>query len=115
MESARELAKSEGQQSQAVAEDALREHIEAEQSPRPQGREHVMEGYLESTECYPELYKKLAQWASTTFWSKVVLPYMKTKSSNTEETQEFVLGLYDASNVTFENLCAWLGENTKAL
>lgn len=39
---------------------------------------------------------------------------MKTKSSNTEETQEFVLGLYDASNVTFENLCAWLGENTKA-
>ena len=32
-----------------------------------------------------------------------------------EETQEFVLGLYDASNVTFENLGAWLGENTKAL
>jgi len=32
-----------------------------------------------------------------------------------EEAQEFVLGFYEASNVTFENLRAWLGENTKAL
>ena len=32
-----------------------------------------------------------------------------------EEAQEFVLGLYEASNITFENLRAWLGENTKAL
>ena len=32
-----------------------------------------------------------------------------------EEAQQFVLGLYEASNVTFENLRAWLGDNTKAL
>jgi hypothetical protein len=44
-----------------VVEDALREHLEAKQSPRPQGREHVMKAYLKSTERYPGLYKKLAQ------------------------------------------------------
>ena len=32
-----------------------------------------------------------------------------------DEAQDFVLGLYDRSSVTFDNLRAWLGENTKAL
>jgi death-on-curing protein len=32
-----------------------------------------------------------------------------------DEAQDFVLGLYDTSSVTFENLRAWLDENTKAL
>ena len=61
LESVRELAKSEGRQIQAVVEDALREHLEAKQSPRPQGREHVMKAYLKSTERYSGLYQKLSQ------------------------------------------------------
>ena len=32
-----------------------------------------------------------------------------------DEAQDFVLGLYATSSITFDNLCAWLGENTKAL
>ena len=32
-----------------------------------------------------------------------------------DEAQDFVLGLYATSSVTFDNLRAWLGENTKAL
>ena len=32
-----------------------------------------------------------------------------------EQAQDFVLGLYSASRVTFENLRAWLNENTKVL
>ena len=32
-----------------------------------------------------------------------------------DEAQDFVLGLYDTSSVTFDNLRAWLGENTKVL
>ena len=32
-----------------------------------------------------------------------------------DEAQDFVLGLYDTSSVTFENLRVWLDENTKAL
>ena len=32
-----------------------------------------------------------------------------------DEAQDFVLGLYGTSNVTFDNLRAWLGENTKVL
>ena len=32
-----------------------------------------------------------------------------------DEAQDFVLGLYSASRVTFENLRAWLSENTKVL
>ena len=32
-----------------------------------------------------------------------------------DEAQDFVLGLYSASRVTFENLRAWLIENTKVL
>ncbi|MFY9334297.1 MAG: type II toxin-antitoxin system death-on-curing family toxin [Porticoccaceae bacterium] len=32
-----------------------------------------------------------------------------------DEAQDFVLGLYETSSVTFDNLRAWLGENTKAL
>ena len=32
-----------------------------------------------------------------------------------DEAQDFVLGLYSASRVTFENLRAWLSENTKGL
>ena len=32
-----------------------------------------------------------------------------------DQTQDFVLGLYSTSSVTFENLRAWLGENTKAI
>lgn len=32
-----------------------------------------------------------------------------------DQTQDFVLGLYSTSSVTFENLRAWLSENTKAL
>ena len=31
------------------------------------------------------------------------------------QTQDFVLGLYSASGVTFENLRAWLSENTQLL
>ena len=30
-----------------------------------------------------------------------------------DEAQEFILGLYDTSRVTFENLRAWLIDNTK--
>ena len=36
-------------------------------------------------------------------------------TASDEKTQEFVLGLYNTSSVTFDNLRAWLGENTKAL
>jgi hypothetical protein len=61
LKSVRELARSEGRQIQAVVEDALRQHLEARQSSRPQGREHVMKAYLKSTERYSGLYKKLAQ------------------------------------------------------
>ena len=32
-----------------------------------------------------------------------------------DEAQDFVLGLYETSSVTFDNLRDWLGENTKAL
>jgi len=32
-----------------------------------------------------------------------------------DQAQDFVLGLYSASRVTFENLRAWLSENTKIL
>ena len=32
-----------------------------------------------------------------------------------DEAQDFVLGLYGTSSVTFDNLHAWLGENTKVL
>ena len=32
-----------------------------------------------------------------------------------DEAQDFVLGLYSASRVTFENLRAWLSENTEVL
>ena len=32
-----------------------------------------------------------------------------------DEAQDFVLGLYETSSVTFDKLFAWLGENTKAL
>ena len=32
-----------------------------------------------------------------------------------DEAQDFVLGLYATSSITFDNLRAWLGENTKAL
>jgi death on curing protein len=32
-----------------------------------------------------------------------------------DEAQDFVLGLYETSSVTFDNLRVWLGENTKAL
>ena len=31
-----------------------------------------------------------------------------------DEAQNFVLGLYATSSITFNNLRAWLGENTKA-
>ena len=61
LESVRQLAKSEGRQIQAVVEDALREYLEARQSPMPRGREHVMKAYLKSAERYSGLYKKLAQ------------------------------------------------------
>lgn len=32
-----------------------------------------------------------------------------------DEAQDFVLGVYATSSITFDNLRAWLGENTKAL
>ena len=32
-----------------------------------------------------------------------------------DEAQDFVLGLYDTSSLAFDNLRAWLGENTKTL
>ena len=31
-----------------------------------------------------------------------------------DEAQDFVLGLYATSSISFDNLRAWLGENTKA-
>ena len=31
-----------------------------------------------------------------------------------DEAQDFVLGLYDTSSITFDNLRTWLSENTKA-
>jgi len=34
-------------------------------------------------------------------------------SATDDEAQEFILGLYDTSSVTFENLRAWLSDNTK--
>jgi death-on-curing protein len=34
-------------------------------------------------------------------------------SAADDEAQEFILGLYDTSSVTFENLRAWLSDNTK--
>ena len=36
-------------------------------------------------------------------------------TATNDEAQDFVLGLYETSSVTFDNLRAWLGENTKAL
>ena len=36
-------------------------------------------------------------------------------TASDEKTQEFVLGLYNTSSITFDNLRAWLGENTKVL
>ena len=59
LESVRKLARAEGRQIQAVVEDALREHLDAKSKPKD--REHVMAAYLESTERFPGLYKKLAQ------------------------------------------------------
>ena len=32
-----------------------------------------------------------------------------------DEAQDFVLGLYSASSITFDNLRAWLSENTQVL
>ena len=32
-------------------------------------------------------------------------------TASDEKTQEFVLGLYNTSSITFDNLRAWLGEN----
>ena len=34
-------------------------------------------------------------------------------TSTDDDAQEFILGLYDTSSVTFENLRAWLSDNTK--
>jgi hypothetical protein len=59
LDSVRKLAKSEGRQIQAVVEDALRDHLDAKNGVS--GREHVMAAYLESTERFSGLYKKLAQ------------------------------------------------------
>ena len=59
LDSVRKLAKSEGRQIQAVVEDALRDHLDAKNGVP--GREHVMAAYLESTERFSGLYKKLAQ------------------------------------------------------
>jgi death-on-curing protein len=36
-------------------------------------------------------------------------------TASDEKTQEFVLELYATSSLTFDNLRAWLGENTKGL
>jgi death on curing protein len=36
-------------------------------------------------------------------------------TASDKKTQEFVLGLYNTSSVTFDNLRAWLDENTKTL
>ena len=57
----RQLAHDEGLQIQAVVEDALREHLTAQDNTKARGREHVMAAYLKSTERFPGLYKKLAQ------------------------------------------------------
>ena len=59
LDSFRKLAKSEGRQIQAVVEDALRAHLDAKNGAP--GREHVMAAYLESTERFSGLCKKLAQ------------------------------------------------------
>ena len=57
----RQLAHDEGLQIQAIVEDALREHLTAQDNTKARGREHVMAAYLKSTERFPGLYKKLAQ------------------------------------------------------
>ena len=59
LDAVRKLAKSEGRQSQAVIEDALRAHLDAKNGVPD--REHVMAAYLKSTERFSGLYKKLAQ------------------------------------------------------
>ena len=61
LESVRSLAKAEERQIQAVVEDALREHLDARKNPKGRGRKHVMAAYLESTERFAGLYKKLAE------------------------------------------------------
>lgn len=59
LDSVRKLAKSEGRQIQAVVEEALRAHVAAKNGTS--GREHVMAAYLQSTERFSGLYKKLAE------------------------------------------------------
>ena len=61
LESVRNLAKAEGRQIQAVVEDALRQHLEAKKDASGHSCEHVMVGYLESTERFSGLYDQLAK------------------------------------------------------
>ncbi len=55
----RRLAKNEGQQLQALVDEALTDLIEKRRLGRP--RAHVMDAYQRSHVRYCELYKKLAQ------------------------------------------------------
>jgi hypothetical protein len=57
----RQLAHDEGRQIQAIVEDALREHLTAQDNTKARGRDYVWLAYLKSTERFPGLYKKLAQ------------------------------------------------------
>jgi len=55
----RGLAQKEGQQLQALVEEALADLIEERKNSRP--REHVMAAYHASHDTHAELYKKLAR------------------------------------------------------
>ena len=55
----KDKAQSEGRKIQSVVEDALRSHLEGQDSQAP--RRAVMEAYQSSHERFAELYKKLAE------------------------------------------------------
>ena len=55
----KDKAQSEGRKIQSVVEDALRNHLEGQDSQTP--RRAVMEAYQSSHEKFSELYKKLAE------------------------------------------------------
>ncbi|MDA8654345.1 hypothetical protein N9M50_04375 [Alphaproteobacteria bacterium] len=55
----KEKARSEGRKIQSVVEDALRSHLEGQDSQAP--RRAVMDAYQSSHETFAELYKKLAE------------------------------------------------------
>ena len=55
----KDKARSEGRKIQSVVEDALRSHLEGQDSQTP--RRAVMDAYQSSHKTFAELYKKLAE------------------------------------------------------